>query len=82
MKNFAQEKNGYNKKDVDLYIINIEKELEEAKAKIKSLNEQIFSLSENLEYYKGKENIINKKNYGKNYLIKKMEQHDRFHQSR
>lgn len=60
MKNFAQEKNGYNKKDVDLYIINIEKELEEANAKIKSLNEQIFSLSENLEYYKEKENIINK----------------------
>lgn len=60
MKTFSLEKNGYSKLEVENFVNEVEYQSNDYTNKIKSLNEEIKTLKECLNYYKERENIISK----------------------
>ncbi|MBQ7308512.1 MAG: hypothetical protein IJW82_08340 [Clostridia bacterium] len=58
MKIFLNEKNGYNKNEVDMFVFETEKNLENLNIKIKKLEEENQNLIKKIDDYKNKENII------------------------
>ena len=58
MKVFLTEKNGYNKKEVNDYILNLDSELETTKELVKQKEDKIKELSLSLDAYKQKESLI------------------------
>lgn len=60
MKTFSLEKNGYSKFEVENFVNEVEHQSDDYANKIKSLNQEIKTLKDCLEYYKERENVISK----------------------
>ncbi len=70
MEKFSYEANGYNRNEVNQFIIDVIKETEGIMTKVKSQNNEISSLKRELEHYKNLENTL------KNAIIKAEETSD------
>ena len=70
MEKFSYEANGYNRNEVNQFIIDVIKETEGIMTKVKSQNNAISSLKRELEHYKNLENTL------KNAIIKAEETSD------
>ena len=60
MEKFSTQKKGYNKQEVELFIMGLEMQLKESNLIIKQLNEKINILNNKIDEYKQKENLISK----------------------
>ena len=70
MEKFSYEANGYNRNEVNQFIIDVIKETEGIMTKVKSQNNEISSLKRELEHHKNLENTL------KNAIIKAEETSD------
>lgn len=70
MEKFSYEANGYNRNEVNQFIIDVIKETEGIMTKVKSQSNEISSLKRELEHYKNLENTL------KNAIIKAEETSD------